>query len=61
MQICSMKQVAAMVGSPRIVASRSVLHPTGDPAMDAEGERTLRRQIIAKALAALTGGDGHAA
>jgi len=56
-----MKQVAAMVGSPRIVASRSVLHPTGDPAMDAEGERTLRRQIIAQALAALTGGDRYAA
>ena len=52
-----MKQVAAMVGSPRIVASRSVLHPTGDPAMDAEGERQLRRRIVGQALTALAGGN----
>ena len=55
-QICSMKEVAAMVGSPRIVAGRSVLHPTGDPALDAEAERQLRRTIVEQALEALCGG-----
>jgi hypothetical protein len=57
-----MKQVAAMVGSPRIVASRSVLHPTGDPALDAQGEQELRMRIVHQALHALAPeGDGHAA
>jgi glycine reductase complex component B subunit gamma len=49
-----MKQVATMIGSPRIVKGRSVLHPTGDPALDSEAERGLRRQILERALEALT-------
>ncbi len=60
-QICSMKQVANMVGSPRVIASRSVLHPTGDPGMTLEEEKLLRRKIVDQALSALTGGDGRAA
>ena len=60
-QICSMTQVANMVGSPRVVASRSVLHPTGDPALEAGVERALRRRIVEQALQALAKGDDHAA
>ena len=60
-QICSMTQVANMVGSPRVLASRSVLYPTGDPSLDAEGEKELRRQTILKALQALAGRSDHAA
>jgi len=52
-QICSMRQVATMVGSPRIVTGKSVLHPTGDPALDLAGERDLRRKILRDALTAL--------
>lgn len=48
-----MKEVAAMVGAPRIVAGRSVLHPTGDPALEAAAERQLRRAIVEQALEAL--------
>ena len=60
-QICSMTLVATMVGSPRVVPSRSVLHPTGDPALDASGERALRRRIVEQALQSLTQGGDHAA
>ena len=42
-----------MVGSPRIVTGKSVLHPTGDPALDLAGENALRRRIIRDALKAL--------
>lgn len=61
-QICSMKQVATTVGSPRIVAGRSVLHPTGDPSLNAAEEHSLRRRIVEEALQALaSNGDAHAA
>ena len=52
-QVCSIRQVATMVGSPRIVTGKSVLHPTGDPALDLAGENALRRRIIRDALKAL--------
>ena len=52
-QVCSMRQVATMVGSPRIVTGRSVLHPVGDPGLDLAGERALRRRILLAALKAL--------
>lgn len=42
-----------MVGSPRIVTGKSVLHPTGDPSLDESGERALRRRTLESALAAL--------
>ena len=48
-----MRQVATMVGSPRIVTGRSVLHPVGDPGLDLAGERALRRRILLDALRAL--------
>ena len=51
--VCSMRQVATMVGSPRIVTGKSVLHPVGDPALDLAGERGLRRRILLAALRAL--------
>ncbi len=60
-QICSMTQVANMVGSPRVVASRSVLHPTGDPALEPAAEQALRRKLVAQALQALAGDGPHAA
>ncbi len=52
-QVCSMRQVATMVGSPRIVTGRSVLHPVGDPGLDLDAERALRRRILLDALKAL--------
>lgn len=56
-QICSMRQVAEMVGSPRIVTGKSVLHPTGDPTLDESGERALRRRTLESALEMLAAGE----
>lgn len=56
-QVCSMKQVAQMVGSPRIVTGKSVLHPTGDPGLGADAEKSLRRKILVDALKKLASGN----
>ncbi|MBI3801642.1 MAG: glycine/betaine/sarcosine/D-proline family reductase selenoprotein B [Deltaproteobacteria bacterium] len=53
-QICSMTQVATTIGSPRIVTGLSVLHPTGNPALDPEAEQGARRTVVIAALQALT-------
>jgi glycine reductase len=60
-QVCSMQQVAATVGSPRIVRGASVLHPTGDPDLAGSEERALRRRIVESALQALISSSTDAA
>jgi len=49
-----MTQVATTIGSPRIVTGLSVLHPTGNPALDPEAEQGVRRAVVVAALQALT-------
>jgi glycine reductase complex component B subunit gamma len=49
-----MTQVATTIGSPRIIPGISVLHPTGDPALNPDDEQTARRSIMVAALKALT-------
>ncbi len=56
--ICSMTQVAATIGSPRIVTGVSVLHPTGDPTLEPKAEQTTRRAVVLEALEAVTGSAG---
>jgi len=46
--------VAESTGSNRIVPGVSVLHPVGDPALGAEGERALRRALLERALEAMS-------
>jgi glycine reductase len=41
------------VGAPRIVPTRGIPYPTGDPELGPEGERRLRRQLLERALEAL--------
>ncbi len=53
-QICSMTQVAATIGSPRIVTGMSVLHPTGNPTLTPEAEQAARRLVVVEALKAMT-------
>lgn len=53
-QICSMTQVAATIGAPRIVTGVSVLHPTGNPALDPEAEHATRRTVVVEALKTMT-------
>jgi glycine reductase len=42
------------VGAPRIVPTRGIPYPTGDPSLDPEEERAWRRRLLDKALEALT-------
>jgi glycine reductase complex component B subunit gamma len=41
------------VGAPRIVPTRGIPFPTGDPELAPEEERKLRRQLLERALEAL--------
>jgi len=45
--------IAERVGAPRIVPTRGIPYPTGDPELSAEGERAWRRQLLERALHAL--------
>lgn len=49
-----MTQVAATIGAPRIVTGVSVLHPTGNPALDPEAEHATRRTVVVEALKTMT-------
>ena len=52
--ICAIGTVAAMVGSTRIVPVVSIVHPTGDPRLEPEMEKRIRREVVEKALKSLT-------
>ena len=49
--ICTVTPISLTVGANRIVA---IPHPLGNPALDKEEEKKLRRGIVEKALEALT-------
>jgi len=42
------------VGAPRIVPTRGIPFPTGDPSLDPAAERALRRRLVEKALEAVS-------
>jgi glycine reductase complex component B subunit gamma len=46
--------IAKRVGASRIVPTRGIPYPTGDPSLDAERERAWRRQLLDAALKALS-------
>lgn len=52
-QITAIPNIAQMVGVNRIVQGRAVPNPVGDPSLDAEKEKELRRKFILKALGLL--------
>lgn len=49
-QICTMVNVAKGMGANRIVPSRSVLYPTGDPELSLKEEQALRENIVTASL-----------
>ncbi len=51
--ICALTPVARMVGSNRIISAASVVHPVGNPNLDAVEEKAFRRGIIEQALRSL--------
>ncbi len=42
------------MGATRIVPTRGIPHPTGDPSLDHEQEQAFRRQLVERALEALS-------
>jgi len=52
--ICTVVPISLTVGANRIVPAIAIPHPLGNPSMDAEEEKALRRKIVEKSLIALT-------
>ena len=52
--ICTVTPISMTVGANRIVPSIAIPHPLGNPALDKDEEKKLRRHIVEKALTALT-------
>jgi len=46
--------VAERVGAPRIVPTRGIPYPSGDPALPPAEERAWRRELLERALRAVT-------
>jgi len=45
--------IALRVGAPRIVPTRGIPYPTGDPSLPAGQERAWRRRLLERALEAI--------
>ena len=52
--ICTVTPISMTVGANRIVPAIAIPHPLGNPALDKDEEKKLRREIVEKALTALT-------
>jgi betaine reductase len=51
--LCNLVSIALRVGAPRIVPTRGIPYPTGDPELGADQERAWRRQLVERALTAV--------
>lgn len=51
--ICTVVPISLTVGANRIVPAVAIPYPLGDPSLKPEEEKTLRKQIVMKALQAL--------
>lgn len=52
--VCTVVPISLTVGANRIVPAIAIPHPLGNPALPLEEERALRREILEKALHALS-------
>lgn len=52
--MCTVVPISLTVGANRIVPTIAIPHPLGNPSLDASEEKVLRRELIQKALKALT-------
>ncbi len=53
-QIATIVPIMLTVGTNRIVPGIAIPHPTGNPALGPEGDRLARKEIVLRALKALT-------
>lgn len=51
--IATVVPISKTVGANRIIPAVAIPHPLGDPKMNAEDEKKLRRSLVEKALKAL--------
>lgn len=51
--MCTVVPISLTVGANRIVPTIAIPHPLGNPALDLEDERKLRRGLVERALKAL--------
>ena len=51
--VCTVTPISMTVGANRIVPAIAIPHPLGNPALDKDEEKALRRGIVTKALNAL--------
>ena len=52
--MCTVVPISLTVGANRIVPTIAIPHPLGNPALEKEEEKKLRRKLVDKALKALT-------
>jgi glycine reductase len=52
--LCNLTSIAERVGAPRIVPTRGIPFPAGDPSLDPEAERAWRRRLLERALEAVS-------
>ncbi len=52
--VCTVTPISMTVGANRIVPAVAIPHPLGNPALDKDEEKKLRRRLVEKALTALT-------
>lgn len=51
--MCTVVPISLTVGANRIIPTVAIPHPLGNPALDHEQEKHLRRNLVEKALKAL--------
>ena len=51
--MANLVSVALRVGAPRVVPTRGIPYPAGDPSLDAGRERAWRRRLVQRALEAV--------
>ena len=51
--MCTVTPISLTVGANRIVPTIAIPHPLGNPALEADEEKALRRKLVEKALDAL--------
>lgn len=52
--MCTVVPISLTVGANRIIPTIAIPHPLGNPKLDKGEEKKLRRQLVEKALKALT-------
>ena len=51
--LCNLTSIAERVGAPRIVPTRGIPFPAGDPSLEPEDERAWRQKLLERALEAV--------